>query len=232
MKKVLLLTALRSGSTYIVDNLILSIEKKYSVTPAHEPYYNAKEIRINKSDDPVSNQFAVIKLSWLVHLHELEKVDELSNYDAILLKRKDKLGQCISMVTALQNPSFAFNFYKESEDEFNNWLSSDPKCYVSKESFFMYCWMREDIEKGSRNFKTKFKSFTEVDYEDFDDNVENLKTLLNKVDLPYHLPSDDKTVSMKRNWDKWKSVVNKKEVLAWAEELFPKLGYTIDPKYY
>lgn len=232
MKKVVVLTALRSGSNYLVDNLIRSIEKKYSTTPSHEHYYRSPTDSVTKIDSVISDNYSVIKLSWLVHLHELGKIENLSTYDAILLKRKDKLAQSISMITALQNPEFTFNFYKDHEELWNEWLKTDPKCYISKEAFHLYFWMRESLEKGAETFRSQFKTFTEIYYEDIDDNLENLKKLLKDIDLPDHENHQDDFISKKRNWDKWGSVINKDEVIGWAEKLFQEEGYTIDPKYY
>lgn len=232
LKKVVVLTALRSGSNYLVDNLIRSIEKKYSVTPSHEHYYRSPTDSVSKIDSVISDDYSVIKLSWSIHLHELSKIEDLSTYDAILLKRKDKLAQSISMITALQNPEFTFNFYKDHEELWEEWLKTDPKCYISKEAFHLYFWMREAIEKAAEQFKTQFRTFTEIYYEDIDENLENLKKLLEKVDLPDHGNYHDDFISKKRNWDKWESVVNKDEVIKWAEKLFAEEGYIIDPKYY
>jgi hypothetical protein len=232
MKKILVLTALRSGSNYVVDNCVLSIEKKYSVTPSHEHYYKSLDDKVSKIDSVIKDDFSVIKLSWLYHLHELNRVDDLSNYDVIFLKRKDKFAQSISMLTAMLNPKHAFNFYKGNEKEWEEWVQTDPKHYITRESFHLYFWLREHLEKGVVEFKDKFKSFTEVHYEDFDGNVENLKKLLENVGLPDHNNHESTVIAEKRNWDKWHSVVNKKEVLGWAEKLFSEQGYVIDSKYY
>ena len=232
MKKVVVLTGLRSGSNYLVDNLVLSIEKKYKITPSHEHYYRSPEDKVTKIDSVIKDNFSVIKLSWLVHLHELSKIEDLSNYDAILLKRKDKFAQAISMLTAMQNPEFTFNFYKDHEESWKEWIKSDPKFYITRESFHLYFWMREQLEKGAESFKEKFKSFTEIHYEDIDENIENLKKVLSNVDLPDHENHQSDFIAGKRNWDKWGSVINKEEVLGWAEKLFGEEGYAIDPKYY
>lgn len=231
MKKILVLTALRSGSTYLVDNLILSIEKKYSISPTSQDLalFNKKN---PEPDNTVNNDFSITKLYWLYYLQEISKVDSLFNYDAILLKRKDKLAQSISMLTAVQNPQIAFNFYKGEVQEWKKWIQSDPKHYITKESFHLYFWTREHLEKGVEEYKEKFKSFTEVYYEDFDNNVENLKKILESVELPYHDNYEHRDISEKRNWDIWNSIINKQEVLKWAENLFLEHGYEIDLKYY
>jgi hypothetical protein len=232
MKKILVLTALRSGSNYVVDNCVLSIEKMYSVSPSHEHYYKSLDDKVTKIDSVVKDDFSVIKLSWLYHLHELSKIDDLSKYDVIFLKRKDKFAQSISMLTAMLNPKHAFNFYKGNEKEWSEWVQTDPKHHITKESFHLYFWLREHLEKGVVEFKDKFKSFTEVHYEDLDGNVENLKKLLENVGLPDHKNHENTFIAQKRNWNKWDSIVNKEEVLGWAEELFSQQGYVIDSKYY
>lgn len=232
MKKILVLTALRSGSTYVVDNCILSIEKQYSVTPSHEHYYITPDDKVTKVDSVIEDDFSVIKLSWISHLRELSEVDDLSKYDVIFLKRKDKFAQSISMLTAMQNPKHAFNFYESDEKEWEEWIQTNPKHYITRESFHLYFWIREHLEKGVVEFKEKFKSFTEVYYEDFDGNVENLKKLLENVGLPDHNNHESTCIAGRRNWDKWHSVVNKEEVLGWAEKLFFEQSYVIDSKYY
>jgi len=230
MKKVIILSALRTGSSYLTDNLSLSMLKQHKINPAVK-HYSFRDNSLNENDGVVIDTFSVTKISWIDHLEQLRKFRDLSDYDAIFLKRKDKFAQCISMVTSAPNPYWTFNFYKREQHLWEEWLRGDPKFEISKETFSLYFWMREHLEKGVDRHKTDFKKFIELDYEDIDENLDNLKGVLKNIDVEYHNEDDD-AIPMKRNWDKWGSVINKQEVLSWAEPLFKERGYVINPEYY
>lgn len=231
MKKIVVLSSLRSGSTFLTDNLILSMYKKYGSMPGGH-HYSIANAGPTSEDSVVKNTHAVIKISWIDHLEKLAKVDNISKYDAVFLKRKDKFAQCLSMVATFSNPNIDFNYYRNQEHILKELVLQNHKVYVPKEIFFLYFWLREVFEKGAEEYKLKFKNTIEVYYEDIDQNVNNLINVFKKLDLPDHKEHEHESLPLRRNWDIWNSVINKDEVLSWAEQAFAHKDYKIDKLYY
>lgn len=226
MKKILLLSSLRTGSSFLVDNITLSIQKQYNQLPLTRHYKVAEH---PPSAEVLANPLLLLKISWFYHLGH---VGDLSQYDAVFLKRKDKFAQCLSMATAHDHPAIPFNIYKDTAAQWDQWTEKQESLYISKSAFCIAFWGRESLEKNVMPYLSKFKTSVSVDYEDIDQNIDNVVTVLNKLELPDHCNHDHNILPIRRNWDKWSNIANKDEVLSWAEELFPQEGYTIDKRYY
>lgn len=226
MKKILLLSSLRTGSSFLSETIMLSMKEKYNHVPLIKHYTFTDK---PPTTDVVNNSHSILKISWHCHLDYL---GSLSNYDTIFLKRKDKFAQCLSMATAHDYSSILFNVYKENQIYWNKWLSKKETLNISKSAFCLAFWGRESFEKKVLPYLSKFKTIIEVDYEDIDQNTDRLAEILNRLDLPDHLNHDHSILPFRRNWNIWSNIGNKEEVLDWAEELFSQEGYKIDEKYY
>lgn len=231
LKRIIVLSSLRSGSTFLTDNLILSLNEQYKQLPARH-HYGLDTDPPKLEDGIIDSNTSVVKLSWMRHLEKLEKIENLNNFDAILLKRKDKFAQLVSTVTAMIDTSIEFNYYKDNQDKLKQLLSTERKIYIPKEIVCLQFWIREFFEKGIESYRGKFKSFIDVDYEDIDGNIENLKNIYNHLGIPDHNNYTHERLPIKREWDKWGSVENKEEVLSWVEPLFSEYGYVINSEYY
>ena len=226
VKKILILSSLRTGSSFLMDNITLSMQKKYNTPPMVRHYKVAEH---TPSADVLANPYLLLKLSWHYHLGH---VGDLSQYDVVFLKRQDKVAQCLSMATAHDHPSIPFNIYKETSLQWDQWTEKQESLHISKSAFCIAFWGRESLEKNVTPYLSKFKTSVSVDYEDIDQNTDNVVKVLNKLDLPDHGDHTHDLLPIRRNWDKWSNIANKDEVLSWAEELFPQEGYTIDKRYY
>jgi hypothetical protein len=205
---------------------MLSVQDKYNHVPLVKHYKFAEK---PPGADVIEHPYSILKVSWHCHLSFL---GDLSDYDAVFLKRQDKFAQCLSMAISHDHPHIPFNIYKDTVAEWDQWVQRQEGLYISKSAFCIAFWGRESLEKNVVSHLPKFKTLTKVDYEDIDQNESNILKILTTLDLPMHRKRDNEVLPIRRNWDKWANVINKEEVLSWAEELFPQEGYTIDQRYY
>lgn len=223
MKKIIILSGNRSGSNFLLEGIALAMEKQHGKKPQTADYNLAGYLPKTKI---THDDYTVLKCNWCKFFNFME---DLHEFDAIILSRKDHMARCISMAASLEYDSIPHHVYNDTYDQWKKWLASNEQIVISKAAFYANFWAEQWFNQSTVPYLSKFKSIRYLNYEDFENSLDPILTELG-------LPTDIDTslnphFPIKRNWDMWSTITNKKDLLEWANELFPQFGRTIDEKY-
>ena len=156
MKKIIILSGNRSGSNFLLEGIALAMEKQHGKKPQTADYNLAGYLPKTKI---THDDYTVLKCNWCKFFNFME---DLHEFDAIILSRKDHMARCISMAASLEYDSIPHHVYNDTYDQWKKWLASNEQIVISKAAFYANFWAEQWFNQSTVPYLSKFKSIEKV----------------------------------------------------------------------